>query len=1479
MMNSNTQPAVSRCLRSVWWRAQQKHTICGLLAFVRWFVPLFLAAILIDRFAYLPSWARALLALALILVTVSQAWRRGWNQLRRFNAGHAARQIELSRGGMDSLLVTAVHFQQLGPSPGTSTAMWEHTRRKAEEATASVEVRHVVSMADLRRPLRIFLALAVALLIGIALQGAFLGAGFGRLFTPWREISYPTKTRIHLGTGELIVKEGAPAKVEIRFSGDVIPKTAKLSLLTGRGRPRELVLDVIHDVCTYEIASASRDFTYRVKAGDARSDWRQVRVIPAPRLANVNVELDFPDYIDRANEGIEALTLTIPEQTKVRWSLTLDTPIRSATLHRDGAEDLPLVIGADGCTLTLEEIASASRGYSFSWTEKQHGFEYESPRYFLQVASDQPPRVELVAPEGNLNAMLGRPLQLTTRCQDDHGIGASTIIYKVNLRPETAVTLDPPLRNGGGEQPIDWDYRKVITDLQVGDTVSFTVEVADKYPGESGVHRARSESRRITFLSREDYLAGVTKQMERLLNRVRALYRQEREAHGMVIGLDPASESFVPTCQLEAIRQEMIREHLVTTAGEVQALLDDLAANQVGDAVESEALTASRDVLRAISSNHVARAADLLRAQVGAKDRDPLPAIAAVNQAARELALLVQLRGIDASREVFARETFVIADDLARLRLRLLNARPEQGGAIASEHEELAAWTMNFLDRLMAGMRYDKRPLAVLGLSRRIHEIRVAGVAGAMRKAATLAREGKTGEAAAAQYPAIRPLIEAGFTMRAGSEYALIRRLREQLARLITSQQDLMTTGTRNDFASQAPDLALRQASLRDQLVLALLPGIPAAHARLDDLRLPEPPPVDGLRLNAEALMGEAIGHLQARAAEQADNRQREALGKLKQLDVILERWGSELSQLTIGASAKASDAMERVGLLEQLENRQLLLLEQTEEAALDAKEPKSILDDQQSIGAELEAFNGDIVGQDGSVPGGLLPLHGRVAAAVKAVRRAGEALSQHRMEDALQPQEEAAAAITEARQQAQSLLLRINLLQQLVGFEMAVASASQGIRDIVDTQIDLTSATKGADEKQMPALIKSQQNLRQCLVDIAPSLDLVAARLDVGTPLVFAGSDLEDALAAMEDNEGGEAADVQDIAVNSLTKVQSLVSAISGQTGYVAEIVERLQEAQAEASMLAYRQRQLRGDSANPNALSSQKAIQADAEAYGRALLSVAGKVDPAGLPEEVKLKLGDANLAMDFSAPAFHMAEALRLMEAGQPTAEAMLAAEQALDSISGQVNVIIEMLNGLPGLGVTKESLPEIKRLVDILDVASRHRAQLRRAQVGDAAQRAAIAADQQKLVQALGKAVENGRDHPLLSRARAQLAQAGVKLSDAPPAPDEGLRAQLLADQELRHFIIEQALILNTAPVMESGGSSDVVTEAETDDLSYQTETVGFVADFVSGETPKDKKTEWEFLGTRNRAALNQNFARELPLEFRATLKNYYEKVAK
>jgi len=1475
-MSENTHSTLNQCLRAVWQRTQRKHFIGGLLAFAHWFVPLFFFVVIIDRFTYLPGWVRAIAALVLLAVATRQAWCHGWSRLRGFDATRAARKIERSQGGMDSLLVTAVQFQQSGAAPGTSAAMWEFTQRMAEAAAEKVPPQEVVTLRDLKRPLRIALGLAAALLVLAILNGPFLAAGLGRLFTPWLAIGYPTKTQIELVAGDLVVKEGAAAKVEIRFSG-AVPKTAKLALKTGEGKPRELELEVTDGLCSYEITSASRDFSYRVEAGDARSEWHQVRVIPAPRLSEVKVNLEFPAYIERPTETVEALTLTVPEETMVRWQLTLDTPIREATLHRDGADDLPLEVSEDGRTLTLSETASASRGYSFSWTEDRHGFDFTSPRYFLQVASDQAPRVELTSPESNLNAMLGRPLDLAVRVQDDHGIGTTTITCRVNRRPEKTITLPTPVRSGEGAQKLDWDYRKELPDLQIGDSVSFVVEVADKYPGEGGPHRARTDSRRITFLSREEYLAAITKQMERLLTRVRTLYRQERAAHELVLALDPDADSFLPTCQLEAIRQEMVREQLVATATEVQALLDDLAANQVSDAVESASLAALRDAMRAIATDHVARAADLLRAQVGTKTRDPQPAIAAVNEAARGLAGLVLKRGIDAAREVFARETQMLARELAVLRLRLLTATPDQAEALAKGHEELAAWADALLDQLTKGMRYDQRPLAVLGLSRRIHDLRTRKITDAIRDAARLAREGKTTEAATSDYPLIRPLLEAEFTMRSGSEFALIRNLRDQLTALISGQQDLLATcNDPAETAPRAPDLIKRQAGLRAALVLAPLPAIPAPRTRLFDLAMPPAPPADDLRLRAEALMTEAVSRLEAGAKDDAVARQREVIDALRELDTILARWSTELAQKVLGVSALVSDATNRAGVLEQFETRQITLLEQTEEAALDEKNPPALNEDQKTLTLEIEKFHKELSGGDVGPAKQVLPLLGRLEAVAQAMDLATVALQEKSAEDALEPQESAAAALTEARALAEGQLVQLNLLQQLIAFEQAVSKASEGMADIVGGQHDLIAATKSATAEGLPPLLVPQKNLLACLTDIAPSLDLVALRLDVGTPLVFAASDVEDALLAMEDGDGEDAAEIQDIAVESLGKVQGLVAEISSQTGYVAEIVEFLHEAQSDATLLAFRQRQLRENPGTKDPLAQQQALATETGDYGRILAQVAGTIDFQQLDEKVREKLGDIDLTVDFEAPVIPMKHAAELMQSDQAATDSMLTAEKALNSNSEQLLVIIQMLNGLPGISVTKADPPELHRLIAALALASKHRQLLRQTQGTADKDLPALSSAQSKLTEAAASLIEGETSHPMLVTAHRQLIPIADALEASNKAAASG--AQQAADQTLRHFIIEQALILNTATPPPSASPDPVESESETDDL-YESDTVGFVSDFVSGEAPKDKKSEWEILGTRNRAALNQNFARELPLEYRATLKDYYERVAK
>ena len=84
-----------------------------------------------------------------------------------------------------------------------------------------------------------------------------------------------------------MIKEGDSAQILVGVSG-VVPDKAMISVRTGEGRPREIELAVSGGSCNYTIGSASRDFSYRIKAGDARSDWHEVVVILSLALRNVN---------------------------------------------------------------------------------------------------------------------------------------------------------------------------------------------------------------------------------------------------------------------------------------------------------------------------------------------------------------------------------------------------------------------------------------------------------------------------------------------------------------------------------------------------------------------------------------------------------------------------------------------------------------------------------------------------------------------------------------------------------------------------------------------------------------------------------------------------------------------------------------------------------------------------------------------------------------------------------------------------------------------------------------------------------------------------------------------------------------------------------------------------------------------------------------------------------------------------------------
>ena len=1470
--DTNIQSLDSR-LRAVWQRLQRRNLVAGFLEFIRWMILMTLAGIFLDWLTSFPVAIRWVLLLAIVLVSFVKAWRRGWRNLRGFDSVRVALETEKQEGGMESLLVTAVQMES-GKKRGASEALWKATRDKAEETARGIKPHRVVGFRRLKKPGVIAGGLLAVMGVFAVMNGPFLSAGLARIFTPWVVVTYPTKTLLTPVEGDLVVKEGDSARVAMEVSG-VVPDKAVLLLQTGEGDPREIELEIEGGICQYKIASASRDFSYQVKAGDTLSEWYQVQVITAPRIQQVKVALEYPEYLERSVETMEALTLTVPEETKVSWDLTLDRAVSDVVLHRDGKDPKPLEVGGDGRTLKMDEKVDASRGYRFAWTERENGFEFTSPRYYLQVATDQVPQVELSSPDSNLDALIGRELKLGIRARDDHGIGSASITYRVNLRPEKTVKLETPIENGGGEQMLDWDYRTALPDLKVGESVSFVVEVADRYP--DGSHTARSETRRITFLSREDYLAQIEKKKDRLLSRVRTTYRQERAAHELVLKLDPAENSYLQTCQLEAIRQEMLRQQLKDIAAGVQTLLDDLAANNVTEAVELNTLEQVRDGLNSIAEQKVAKAASLLREQTGAtgNELDPTESILVVNEAARALAALVLQRGIDFAREVFARESHMLASEQAKIRLLAIQAKEGKGmKELALRQLRLADWTAHLIKSLREGMRYDKRPISVLGLTRRIKELRASGAENDMKKAAELLESGKMIEAQSLQSGIVVPLMKSEFSMRTGAEYAAIMKFRANLDEVLGQLIGLREKCEGLDeaeFEKERDNLSVAQSDLQEVLVTSLLPPIPSPRARLFDQAFPDPLPIDETRAIAESAIAQALAHLAAGEKEKLIAAQQAAEEALVSFSEYLEESSLELSLRAQGLNRLVSTAIERVTLIEDFEERQISLLEKAEEAALDEVKSEALGEEQQFLVDEITDVQKDLL-KDSEADGDVLPLLSRLEELVRVSSQAVAPLKANQPEEALEFQEEAADLLADSLELAMSQSDRLGLLQSLYSFQRSVGSASNWMTDIVDEQSDLVKETENAKPEDAARLLPVMKNLRQCYTDIAPVLDLVAGRLDAGTPLLFAGTDMEDAILAVEDEDFLDALDAQEVAAESLDEVRSLVEAVRRQTGYIAEIVEFLHSSQAEASLMAFQQNELRTNMKGA-ALATQEALQKRGVEYGRLLVRASGMAgfgEAGGQMREAALMLKSEN---------------------SQGAKSQMELAEASLGAHAEELLLVISMLHGLPSIEMTSASAEELGVLLEVLALASNQRDLSRLMEKAGAVGMKNFKDRQVELEKKSSRTleavfavapVEEGEKytqgvppHPKLNAAN----QAYSRVNAAMEAGNfaEVRKSQEEIDDSLRHFIIEQALVLETAVAPAAASDDPVLSEAETDDLSESV--AGFVSDFVAGEAPKDKKTEWEVLGNRDRAALNQNFARELPLEYRGTLKNYYERVAK
>ena len=1421
-------------LYEVWLRERNLHLYAGWLAFIRWLLPLFLICMLVDWKADLPSGFRGVLILFILGYSAFKAWRAGWQLLRPFDAAQTALKVEKEHGGLDSLLVTAVQHADSNPTPGTSEALLQKTVEKATNTAKGLHAENTVSFQILRQPAMVALVPVVAILLFAILNGPFLGAGLTRFFAPWVEVAYPTRTQIHIADADWVVKEGDALKIQAGLAG-VIPEKAKIVLKTGSGQPMERTLAVANKSCEYNAGAVFRSFEYRIFAGDAKSLWHTVRVVSAPKIEKVEVTLTFPEYTQRPAETLEALTLTVPEGTGIEWKLTLDRPVREAKFQPSGGESAAMDISHGGQSVSFHQVANQSRAYNFSWVGRDPGFAFESPRFYLQVAPDRPPSVELTEPPANLIATLGRELEFAYTGRDDHGIGKAVFSYRLNKSGEEKLDLPAPEPGESGKQKVDWDHREALPDLAEGDTLSVAVEVADNFNGEEGAHRARSESRRIQFLSKEDYLAHIEKQKRRLLNRIKSIYREERGIHDAVRSLDPAADSFAQSCQLEAVRQDLVRDRLFGLAGKFQGLLDDLAANQLSEEPNGADLESLAGQLRDIAEKEVAKAASLFRnlASISAGQKDPSDAIHQVDRSARELGLLVLQLGFRDASDVLARELHATAQEQASLRLKTILAK----GNHRAEQTRLAEAT----ERLLSAIPQNKEStpldaLTAFTLSRMVNELVRNGAVNKMKQAAGLIGGEDNAKAISLQADVIAACLGAEFRLRIGSEFEALEKARDLFLELAVEQGLLRQKAGKISHK----EMAKAQDGLFRKLKMLLMPEIPALRPQVYDPVPPAAPPVNRKLASAEIAIQSAYQELVADRPEDATHHQQQAETLFAELAaIVLQR--QEILMESIRFRGMLTVTSKFSGEVTMMEERLLQLLEKTEDAASDEIHIGAFSRLGEGLLADISQLRDNISGS-GIPEASTLPITEKLGLSVDALTTMAPLLKQNQPDPAIEQQEEALIAVEETLFLFEELAGMQGSHSSVLQLTSNVLNPSPKLAEIEDEQTAMMKATEKAKPEEYKKLVIPQKNLVHAVNAVLDSMDSLAHKVESGTTLLFAKDDMDAAAIGLEEDDLAEALDAQSYVAESIAEIREKVDAVTPQYRYIREISDYLYEAVPRGGKLGLQVKHFQdGDKA---------ALVKQLKEHGEGLARLTGDDRYSETTELLAGAIGG---------------------EEGD--------LEDALDGILADTEDLQLLMKNLayliapPGdLSNIEEPIPEVKLILQTLDIAAFHKDLLRLTHAAPKGGIVSFAEKQLGLAQQCSALLAASEDHPQLVAAQGHLAKAASQLKAS--EQDKALASQIQAREGLRHFLIEYALeyvdVPPPPPPQDDGGPS----EESPEDSELQLLMPGA----LTGKRPKGGRQEWQVLGNRDRAALNENFARELPLEYRAILKDYYEKLA-
>ena len=251
----------------------------------------------------------------------------------------------------------------------------------------------------------------------------------------------PAPFKFVLVNNTLETQQGKDFTIQIKSEGKVVPENVMIfidseSYFMESSKPGEF---------EFKIVRATKNTVFHVEGNSIVSEDYELQVITVPSIANFEMQLNFPAYLNKKSEIIKGTgNAIIPEGTLVTWKMST-----VATQNVDWIDqNASFPFSKTANTFTLSRSISQNTDYQII-TSNSKVKNHEKLNYQLSIIKDQYPVINVSNAPDSLkvakNYVLGQ-------ISDDYGFSKLHVVYYQKDKPQTAKRGTIAIKNNAFDQ-------------------------------------------------------------------------------------------------------------------------------------------------------------------------------------------------------------------------------------------------------------------------------------------------------------------------------------------------------------------------------------------------------------------------------------------------------------------------------------------------------------------------------------------------------------------------------------------------------------------------------------------------------------------------------------------------------------------------------------------------------------------------------------------------------------------------------------------------------------------------------------------------------------------------------------------------------------------------------------------------------------------------------------------------------------------